>query len=342
MMRRMLGFQKVAMAAAIAVSAAACSKANSGSPVSPSASTPQAASAPAPVSGGASISGTIVSGASPTLTALSGFATLGAVGRITVTVTGTSISVTSDDGTFTLQNVPPGDLTLTITGAGVNAVLPLPGVGLNDQLRITIRVEGGSAQLEDKKQESSEKVEIEGIISAATGMSSTGGTIVVGRDNTSVAVPSTASITKGGTSMKPNDLAVGMRVHVRASRGATLTATTVIVQNTNSGNGNGKGNGGSGSGDDSDDDEDDEDDDDADDADEAEVSGTVTGTPATASCPLMTFYVGTTKVTTTAGTKFDDVTCATLASGDTVKVEGVKQQDGSIVATEVEKRGKPK
>jgi len=329
----------IAMAAAIAVSAAACSKANSGSPVAPSASTPQAVSTPAPVVGGASISGTVVTGSASALAAPSGFATLGSVGRITVSVTGTSISVISDDGTFTLQNVPPGDLTLSITGAGINAVVPLPGVGLNDQLRLTVRLEGSSAQVEDMKQESSDKVEVEGVITAVTGMTSAGGTIVVGRDNTAVLVPAAASITKGGTTLKPNDLAVGLRVHVRAVKGTPLTATVVIVQNTStttgngsgsgsgSGSGNGNGNGGSGSGDDGDDD-----------AKEAEIVGTVTGTPTT-SCPTITFYVGTTKVTTTAGTTFDDVTCSTLKPGDQVKVEGVRQTDGSIVAKEVEKRG---
>lgn len=332
MMRRMRGYRTIALAGAIALSAA-CSKANNGSPVAPSTAPAQSVPTPAPVAGGASISGTVVSGAASALAAPTGLATLGALGRITVSVTGTSISVVSDDGNFTLQNVPPGDLTLTITGAGVNAVVPLPGVGLNDQLRITVRLDGGSAQVEDKKQESSDKIEIEGIISAATGMSSTGGTIVVGRDNTSVAVPAAASITKGATVLKPNDLTVGMRVHVRATKaGAALTATVVIVQNTNSGNGNGNGNGGSGSGDDSDDDGDD------DDAGEAEITGTVTGAPTT-SCPIITFYIGTTKVTTTAGTSYDDVTCSTLKAGDTVKVEGVRQADGSIVAKEVEKRG---
>ena len=330
MMRRMLGFPMIAMAVAIAVSAAACSKANSGSPVAPSASTPQAVSTPAPVAGGASISGTVVTGAASALAAPSGFATLGSVGRITVSVTGTSISVVSDDGTFTLQNVPPGDISLTITGAGINAVVRLPGVGLNDQLRLTVRLEGSSARVEDMKQESSDKVEVEGVITAVTGITSAGGTIVVGRDNTAVLVPAAASITRGGTALKPNDLAVGLRVHVRAVKGTPLTATVVIVQNT------GNGNGGTGSGDDSDDD--DSDDDSDDDANEAEVMGTVTGTPTT-SCPAITFFIGTMKVTTTAGTTFDDVTCSTLKSGDQVKVEGVRQTDGSIVAKEVEKRG---
>ena len=330
MMPRMLGFPMIAMAAAIAVSAAACSKANSGSPVAPSTSTPQAVSTPAPVVGGASISGTVVTGSASALAAPSGFATLGSVGRITVSVTGASISVVSDDGNFTLQNVPPGDLTLSITGAGINAVVPLPGVGLNDQLRLTVRLEGSSAQVEDMKQESSDKVEVEGVITAVTGMTSAGGTIVVGRDNTAVLVPAAASITKGGTTLKPNDLAVGLRVHVRAAKGTPLTATVVIVQNTSTGSGNsdgnGNGNGGSSSGDDNDD------------ANEAEIMGAVTGTPTT-SCPIITFFVGTTKVTTTAGTTFDDVTCSTLKPGDQVKVEGVRQTDGSIVAKEVEKRG---
>ncbi len=324
MMRRMLGFPTVAAAVALALSMAACSKTNSGSPVAPSTSTPQAVSTPAPVAGGASISGTVVMGAASALTAPSGFATLGSVGRITVSITGTSISVVSDDGTFMLQNVPAGDLTLSITGAGVNAVVPLPGVGRNDQLRITVRLEGSGAQVEDKRQESSDTVEVEGIINAATGMTSTGGTIVVGRDNTSVLVPDAARITKGSMTLKPNDLTVGMRVHVRATKaGAALTATVVIVQNTNSGNGNG----GSGSGDNGDND-----------ANEAEITGTVTGSPTT-SCPIITFYVGTTRVTTTAGTSYDDVTCSTLAAGDLVKVEGVRQTDGSIVAKDVEKRG---
>ncbi len=330
MICRMPGFPTVAVAVAIALSTAACSKANSGSPVGPSTSTPQAVNTPAPVYGGASISGTVVTGAASALVAPFGFATLGSVGRITVSITGTAISVVSDDGTFTLQNVPAGDLTLSITGAGVNALVPLPGVGLNDQLRITVRLDGRSAQVEDKRQESLDKVEIEGIITAAIGMTSSGGTIVVGRDNTSVLVPAAASITKGSITLKPNDLTVGLRVHVRATKaGAALTATVVIVQNTNSGSGNGKG--GSGSGDDDDDD-----------ANEADITGTVTGSPTTG-CPTITFYVGTTRVTTTAGTSYDDVTCATLLAGDQVKVEGVRQTDGSIVAKDVEKRGgKPK
>jgi len=327
MMHRMLGFPTIAMAVAIAVSAAACSKANGGSPVAPSTSTPQAVSTPAPVSGGASISGTVVSGAASTLAAPPGLATLGSVGRITVSVTGTSISVVSEDGSFTLQNVPPGDRSLSITGAGVNAVVPLPGVGVNDQLRITVRVDGTSAHVEDMKQESSDKIEIEGIISAITGMTSAGGTIVVGRDNTSVLVPAGASITKGAATLKPNDLTVGLRVHVRATKGSPLTATVVIVQNTGTGNGNG----GSGSGDDDEDD----------DVNEATVSGAVVGSP-TAGCPLITFYVGTTKVTTTAGTSYDDVTCSTLAAGDVVKVDGTRQTDGSILAKDVEKRSKQK
>ena len=49
------------------------------------------------------------------------------------------------------------------------------------------------------------------------------------------------------------------------------------------------------------------------------------------------FTVGTTKVTTNASTKFEDVTCATLANGMAVEAKGTRQSDGSILATEVER-----
>jgi hypothetical protein len=240
-------------------------------------------------------------------------------------VNGTSISVTSDDGgNFTLQNVPPGNLTLTITGNGFSSQIQLPPVNMNDQLRITVRVNGGTATLDDDELESSDnKVEIEGVISAVNGMTSSGGTIVVGRLNSSVLVTSAGSITKGGTVLKPNDLVAGMRVHVRATKsGSTLTATTVIVQTGNSGpeNGNKR------DGDESDDD-----------ANDVHFSGTIAGAPTGSCTTSLTLMVGGTKVITSASTKFDNTTCAALVSGDSVKGEGAKQNDGSVLAKEIEK-----
>jgi hypothetical protein len=72
-----------------------------------------------------------------------------------------------------------------------------------------------------------------------------------------------------------------------------------------------------------------------------EVEGTVFEFSGAAGCPAVTFKVGpvlrlATTVTTTASTTFAGVTCATLANGVKVEVEGTKQADGSITAASVE------
>jgi len=69
---------------------------------------------------------------------------------------------------------------------------------------------------------------------------------------------------------------------------------------------------------------------------EGEVEGIVSGLSATTGCPVLTFMVGTTKVTTSAATDFDDVLCSQLANGAIVEIKGTRQADGSIVATKVE------
>lgn len=324
---RALAIVPIALSLAILT---ACSKSNgtAGSLTAPS-------PAAAPAAGGASIRGTVLTGATTSSLADPGMMRmLGGGTRVTISVNGTSISVTSDDdGNFVLENVPPGTVTLTISGPGFTTELTLPPVNTNDALRITVRVSGSSATLDEQELSSSDnKVELEGEIGSVA-LSSSGGTFVVGRAGSTVMVDASTSITKGGTTLKPNDLTAGLRVHVKATRsGSTLLANRVIVQNTNSGSGNAgneRGNGGR-----DDDDGDDEDDDE----DEAEVSGVITSVP-TGGCPASnSFTVGTTTVVTNASTRFDDTTCASLAKGDNVEVEGTRQTDGSILAREVEKK----
>jgi hypothetical protein len=57
-----------------------------------------------------------------------------------------------------------------------------------------------------------------------------------------------------------------------------------------------------------------------------------------AECPVVTFMVGISQVTTSASTSFQNVTCATLVNGMTVAVIGASQADGSIMATTVERQ----
>ena len=77
-----------------------------------------------------------------------------------------------------------------------------------------------------------------------------------------------------------------------------------------------------------------DDDDDADD--DGEVEGVISGLTSTAGCPVLSFMVGTTAVTTTATTEFDNVLCSALANGAVVEIDGTPQTDGSIIATKVE------
>jgi hypothetical protein len=84
-------------------------------------------------------------------------------------------------------------------------------------------------------------------------------------------------------------------------------------------------------GDDDDDDDDDEDDED----DDNEVKGAVSNLSGT--CPALSFTVrATTSVRTNAATRFEDGPCTRIANGARVEVEGRRQADGSILATEVE------
>jgi hypothetical protein len=66
-----------------------------------------------------------------------------------------------------------------------------------------------------------------------------------------------------------------------------------------------------------------------------EVEGKISELSGTGSCPALTFKVGTVTVTTSASTTFSGVTCAALANGTEVEVEGTKQANGSIAAASV-------
>jgi hypothetical protein len=81
-----------------------------------------------------------------------------------------------------------------------------------------------------------------------------------------------------------------------------------------------------------DDDDEDDDDEDDDDDDEARIEGTVSA--MTGTCPAISFTARSTSVTTTSATRFDDG-CSAIRDGRRVEVRGVRQANGSIVATRV-------
>lgn len=154
---------------------------------------------------------------------------------------------------------------------------------------------------------SANEVEVTARITAAGA-----GTITLGSLNLTIAVPATAVITRGATAKSVADLVVGLLVEVKAVRSGTIvTATRVNIEDETPGTGTGVVT-----------------------SEDLELTGTLAARPA-GTCPAVTFTLGGTTVTTTAATQFDDLTCASLAVGDALRVEGVRQANGSVLASEV-------
>jgi len=94
---------------------------------------------------------------------------------LTVSINGTNISSNVDgNGQFELTGVPPGDVTLKFSGAGVNASITLTGVPASAQINITVTLNGNSARLEDREDDQDEDGnELEGSVSNLSGSCAT-------------------------------------------------------------------------------------------------------------------------------------------------------------------------
>lgn len=142
-----------------------------------------------------------------------------------------------------------------------------------------------------------------------------GDTITV--NGVTIAAGLDAVIRHGNRILTMAHIAVGDHVQARGTmEGTTLIATEIKVQDTGNDN-------------------------EDPDTNAAELEGAISGLSPLAGCPVVTFMIGTTQVTTSATTVFDDVTCATLADTKLVEVEGTRQADGSILATRVELEAGP-
>jgi hypothetical protein len=88
---------------------------------------------------------------------------------LTVSISGTNISTNVDgNGQFELTGVPPGDVTLKFSGAGVSASITLTGISASSQISITVSLNGNSAHLESEERDDDEndnEGELEGAVS---------------------------------------------------------------------------------------------------------------------------------------------------------------------------------
>ncbi len=68
--------------------------------------------------------------------------------------------------------------------------------------------------------------------------------------------------------------------------------------------------------------------------DEARAEGTLGAVSGT--CPAIASSIGSTRFTTSASTRFDDVACSAFRTGNRVEVRGTRASDGSIAASRLE------
>ena len=197
------------------------------SPTGPSAVTTPATTTPPPatgVTGGATISGTVVTSSSP-----SGIRPLN-VG-LAVQVVGTEVSATvGADGSFSLEGVPSGEVRLRFSGEGHDATLTITGIESGQRVEIRVVVSGSTATLDADSRNDPGKPDvrqIEGRIEAKPASD----TIVVAGE--AIKIDAATVIQQDGRTTSAGDLAVGVRVHVKAQTASgVLTATRVEIQNT--------------------------------------------------------------------------------------------------------------
>ena len=219
---------------------------------------------------------------------------------IRITIAGTNITVdVRGDGTFTLKNVPSGNLVLQITGPGVNATISLNDLQTGQTVTITVNVNGVTADIDSDRRSKGSEEQLEGRVESLPPTTPAGDFIVAGR---TVRTTATTAFRRGDDSAGTfADLVLGYRVHVKGDVvGGVLVAREVKIQNTNTETG-------------------------------LNINGDVslfTGTLA-----AFQFNIGTRVIKGDANTEFfGNSAFGDLANGKRVEVKG-SQRDGFVYAT---------
>ena len=166
---------------------------------------------------------------------------------LTVTVVGTTITATvTTDGTFTLRGLPEGSFTLEFfDGATSLGTIEFTGVNANQEITITVLIQGSTVTLLDQRRNGigHGDLEIEGLVEAVVTLNATGESVFTIDGYMVVARPLETSIREGNQRRGVEDVTVGRKVHVKgawetnAAGGQQVLAHEIKLQGAGDGSG---------------------------------------------------------------------------------------------------------
>ncbi len=289
---------------AATVAGFAASGCGSSSLPSSASSSPALVTPSAPGPQGATINGTVNSGAAAAST---GGVHAQAAAGIRVTVTGTGLSGTTDGrGRFILKDVPSGRVELRFEGKGIDARLSLAGLQEGQSIDINVRLSGSEASLEgsdgDNQGDNHDEVELKGAVQSVTPPSlKVGGRTVMTNASTKI-------VGKHDAPIPLTDIHPGDKVEVKGTAQAdgSVLATRVKLDDENDGE----------------------------DEQEVELDGKIEA-KSTSSIKVSGRTVMVDASTRVLDRKNNPIAFSVLKVGDGVEVEGKKSSTGDILATKI-------
>jgi hypothetical protein len=169
---------------------------------------------------GVVLRGTVVGGG--TLSASSAGRVSAPAATVTVTVQENPAITTTvaADGSFSLRGLPPGAFTLVFTSGGAPlGVVVLAEVMPNQEITLTVRVEGGTVVVVEERRNGigHGDLEIEGRVESVVALNPAGDSVFVIDGRQVVARPGETAIREGNRSRAVTDVTVGRQVHVKAT-----------------------------------------------------------------------------------------------------------------------------